>query len=71
MGEKIKAAAMGTRKMAVILWCVLAITGIVFMHVVTYTEVGYGGLTAMALIAALGGVDVWKQGLLDKLDKTS
>ncbi len=63
----IKKAAMGARKMAVIMWCVLAITAIMFMHIMWDKDAGYAGITAMALIAALGGVDVWKQGLLDKV----
>ena len=71
MGDVIKKAAMGTRKMIVVFWCVLAITAIVYMHIAYCEDIGYGGLVAMMLIAALGGVDAWKQGLLDKIDKAT
>lgn len=61
----------GARRMIVLLWCVTAIVGIVFMHVTKDKAMSYGALIAMMLIAALGGVDVWKQGILDKMDKVT
>jgi len=69
MADVIKRAAMGSRKMAVVFWCVMAITVIVFMHLSYNKDIGYGGLMAMMFIAALGGVDAWKQGMFDKIEK--
>ncbi len=67
MTEEIKNAVIGIKRMSVILWCVAAIA------VVTYLAKPVTGdiptpivITAMTLIAALGGVDVWKQGRTDK-----
>jgi hypothetical protein len=67
MPEVIKNTVMGVKRMGVILWCVAAIT------VVTYMAKPVSGdiptpivITAMTLIAAMGGVDVWKQGRLDR-----
>lgn len=61
----------GSRRMIVLLWCVTAIVGIVFMHVAKDVQMEYGALIAMMLVAALGGVDVWKQGMLDKINKVT
>jgi hypothetical protein len=61
----IKNAGIGMKRMGVILWCVLAIVVIVFLAL-HYSTAGKEVpmpiiITAMTLVAALGGVDVWKQ----------
>lgn len=58
-------AAMGIKRMGVILWCVLAITAIIGLHLYFKEDIKAGAITAMTLIAALGGVDVWKQNRSD------
>ncbi len=63
--ETAKNAVMGIKRMGVILWCVTAIVLIVFLclYYADAKEVVPTSLiiTAMTLVAALGGVDVWKQ----------
>ena len=76
MPEVVKKAVMGVKRMGVILWCVTAIVLLVFLNLhygnpevegkVVFQLSEYITITAMTLIAALGGVDVWKQGRLDK-----
>ncbi len=72
MAEVVKNAVMGVKRMGVILWCVMAIVLLVFLNL-HYGQAGSEGqvavklpeymtITAMTLIATLGGVDVWKQG---------
>ncbi len=63
----VRNTVMGAKRMGVILWCVTAI------GVVTWLSKPVTGdiptpivITAMTLIAAMGGVDVWKQGKLGK-----
>ncbi len=68
MTETVKKTVIGIRKMGVIMWCVAAIVGIEALHIQSGGEgMGTSGMLAMGLIAALGGVDIWKQGLLDKI----
>lgn len=64
-----KNAVMSVKRMSVILWCVTAIVLIVWLNLfyAQVTEEGctlqipqYITVTAMSLIAAMGGVDVWK-----------
>ena len=65
--EAIKKAVIGGKRMFVILWCVTAITAVAYMAKPTTGEIPTPiVITAMTLIAAMGGVDVWKQGRLDK-----
>ncbi len=76
MAETVKNAVMGIKRMGVILWCVAAIVLLVFLNL-HYGQVGEDGkagfqlseyitITAMTLIAAMGGVDALKQGRLLK-----
>ena len=62
MTEQLRNAVIGIKRMGVILWCVAAIVNIIFLHLSYDVEMTYPSITAMTLIAALGGVDVWKQG---------
>jgi hypothetical protein len=62
MTEQVRNAVIGIKRMGVILWCVAAITLIVFLNLHYAEPTGAPSITAMTLIAALGGVDVWKQG---------
>lgn len=66
MTDQIKNAVMGIKRMGVILWCVAAIVLIVFLHLHYAEDLKAPSITAMTLIAAMGGVDVWKQGRIDK-----
>ncbi len=65
MTEIVKNAVMSIKRMSVILWCVASIVLIVFLSLY-YGQTAEGAhgdgvmYTAMTLIAALGGVDVWK-----------
>ncbi len=71
MTETLKKAAIGINRMAVILWCVMAEVTIVWLAleqnitdvegVVKIALPEYIIITAMTLVAALGGVDRWKQ----------
>jgi hypothetical protein len=62
--EKIKKTVrkpvMGARRMAVVIFCVVAIATIDIAHAVLMEPMTAGTITAETLIAALGGVDVWK-----------
>ncbi len=58
--EHIKNAVMGTRRMGVIFWCVAAICFVVYMAKDNDIPTAIV-ISAMTLIAAMGGVDVWKQ----------
>ena len=62
MTEKVRNAVIGIKRMGVILWCVAAIVMIIYLHLSYETDMAYPSITAMTLIAAMGGVDVWKQG---------
>jgi hypothetical protein len=66
MAEMIKNAAMGIKRMAVVICCVIAIGAIDVYHTYSAEPMTAGTITAITLIAALGGVDVWKNGLLKK-----
>ncbi|MEE9356240.1 MAG: hypothetical protein V3U75_11675 [Methylococcaceae bacterium] len=55
-----KKAAMGARRMTVIIFCVVGIAAIDIVHAVLMEPMTAGTITAITLIAALGGVDVWK-----------
>jgi hypothetical protein len=57
-----KGAVIGLKRMGVIFWCVLAIVMVVFLNLHYAEDMGAASITAMTLIAAMGGVDVWKQG---------
>ena len=64
--QTVKNGAMGIKRMAVTICCVGAITFIDYVHVAKDEAMTTGSITAIAVIAALGGVDVWKNGLLNK-----
>ena len=66
MTDALKDAALGVKRMAVTICCVGAITFIDFTHTAPAKEITSTSITAMCLIAALGGVDVWKNGLFKK-----
>jgi hypothetical protein len=66
MVDAIKTATMGLKRMSVVICCVLSITVIDVYHAYVMEPMGAGTITAITLIAALGGVDVWKNGLLKK-----
>lgn len=57
---KVKKAAMGARRMTVVIFCVVAIATIDIVHAVLMEPMTGGTYTAITLIGALGGVDVWK-----------
>ncbi len=62
MSENVKKTVMGVKRMGVILWCVTAISAIVYMSKPATGDIPTSiVITAMTLIAAMGGVDVWKQ----------
>lgn len=65
MVEAIK-SAMGLKRMSIVICCVLAIATIDGIHAFLMEPMGAGTITAITLIGALGGVDVWKNGLLKK-----
>lgn len=62
MTDTVKSAAIGIKRMGVILWCVAAICLVVY---ITRPDTGETPMvviiTALTLIAALGGVDRLKQ----------
>jgi hypothetical protein len=72
MVEAIKNAALGIKRMSVIIWCVTAIVTIIFLsyHYGQRPEAvlisPYVIITAMTLIAGLGGIDIYKQAKLFK-----
>ena len=53
-------AVMGARRMTVIIFCVVGIVTIDIVHAVLMEPMTAGTITAITLVAALGGVDVWK-----------
>ncbi len=55
-----KKAAIGLNRMLVVIFCVLTIGGIDLYHAYTMEPMEAGTITAITLIGALGGVDVWK-----------
>ncbi len=62
MVEPIKKAVIGVKRMGVIFWCVAAIC---YVAALAKPDTGIPTavvISAMTLIAAMGGVDVWKQG---------
>lgn len=59
-------AVIGIRKMAVIMWCVMAITIIMLAHIWTDMPLEASDLAGMSMIAGLGGIHMYKQGLIDK-----
>jgi hypothetical protein len=62
MADKLKEVVMGTKRMGVVLWCVTAICAVVYMAKPDTGEIPVSVIvTAMTLIAAMGGVDRWKQ----------
>jgi heme/copper-type cytochrome/quinol oxidase subunit 2 len=74
MTETVKNAVMSMKKMSVLIWCVTAIVVIVFLTY-HYSKPTDGtavsvptsvAITAMTLVAALGGADVLKQRALNK-----
>ncbi len=67
MTEVIKNTVMGVKRMGVIFWCVTAICVVVYLAKPATGEIPSSiVITAMTLIGAMGGVDVWKQGRQDK-----
>jgi hypothetical protein len=76
MTEVVKKAVMSMKKMSVIIWCVTAIVVIVFLAFFYGQPAVDGGnavevpsavvITAMTLIAALGGADTLRNKALDK-----
>ncbi len=67
MTDQVRKTVIGAKRMGVILWCVAAIAGIVYLAKPATGDIPTPiVITAMTLIAAMGGVDVWKQGRLDK-----
>jgi hypothetical protein len=59
-------APMGVRRMTVVICCVIIIGAIDGVHACLIEPMGAGTMTAIAAITALGGVDIWKSGLLKK-----
>ncbi len=67
MPEIVKNTVIGVKRMGVILWCVTAIGVCAWLAKPVTGDIPTPiVITAMTLIAAMGGVDVWKQGRLDK-----
>ncbi len=67
MPETAQKAVIGIKRMGVILACVAAITVVCWMAKPVSGNIPTPVvITAMTLIAAMGGVDVWKQGRPDK-----
>ena len=58
--SKVEKVVMGARRMTVIIFCVVAIATIDIAHAILMEPMTAGTITAETLIAALGGVDVWK-----------
>jgi hypothetical protein len=64
---ELKKAVLGVKRMTVMLVSIIAITTIAWMAKPDTGEMPMPiVITAMTLIAAMGGVDVWKQAKLDK-----
>jgi len=64
--QAVKGGALGLKRMLVTITCVLAITFIDYIHVALEKDISTNSITAMCLIAALGGVDVWKHNFFKK-----
>jgi hypothetical protein len=62
--DTVKTGAIGIKRMAVTICCVGAITFIDYIHTIRGENMTTGSITAIAVIAALGGVDVWKNRIL-------
>jgi hypothetical protein len=62
----VKKAPMGVRRMTVVICCVIAISAIDGIYAYLMEPMGAGTITAITAITALGGVDIWKSGLLKK-----
>ena len=63
MTEQVKKAVIGVKRMGVIFWCVAAICFIAKLAKPDTGEIPTAVIiSAMTLVAAMGGVDVWKQG---------
>jgi hypothetical protein len=62
LSDTVKKATMGVKRMGIILWCVTAICYLSYLSKPATGEVPTAVIvTAMTLIAAMGGVDKWKQ----------
>jgi hypothetical protein len=59
----------GTRKMIVIITCVLSLTTIICYHCYKSIPIDASVLAGMSMITALGGVHMIKQGIIDKVKK--
>lgn len=64
--ETANKAVIGGKRMALQMWCVCAIVVIEYMHMVMEKDSSYCTLSSVLLIAALGGVDAWKQSFIEK-----
>lgn len=63
MVEPIKKAVIGIKRMGVIFWCTAAICYVTGLAKPSDGEIPTAIIiSAMTLVAAMGGVDVWKQG---------
>ena len=60
MNNTVKKAVMSARHMTVIIFCVVSIATIDIIHAILMEPMTAGTITGITLIAALGGVDVWK-----------
>jgi uncharacterized membrane protein len=63
--ESISKAVIGIRKMGVIMWCVMAIVVVVFLHLHYDKEISNHTIAIVTVIAGLGGVHIVKQGQID------
>ncbi len=59
-------SVIGIRKMAVIMWCAMCISGIEIVHVILNKPSDAVTITICGLVAGLGGFHSWKQGIIDK-----
>ena len=57
---------MGVRRMAVTIFCVIAITSIDIVHTVLMEPMELGSYMVIGYIAAMGGVDIIKSGFFKK-----
>jgi hypothetical protein len=69
--EKLSSAVMGIRKMSVIMFCVAAIIVLVFLHMHYGKEIDQNSLFLAGIVAALGGVHIFKQGQIDAIAKSN
>ena len=58
--DVVKKAVIGFNRMLVVICCVIAIVVIDIYHTYQSEPMTAGTITAITLICALGGVDVWK-----------